>query len=90
MIGEAYIEAQTVIRFLETNYGAKAIPTMLNAFRDGATTEEAIQQVAHTDLGGLDIKLRAWGRGGAKVFTNPPPIRYDVMADTDVQWSKPR
>ena len=90
MIGEAYIEAQTVIRFLESAYGPKAIPTMLNAFRDGATTEEAIQQVAHTDLGGLDIKLRAWGRGGAKVFANPPPIRYDEIPDNEIQWSKPR
>jgi hypothetical protein len=90
MIGEAYIEAQTVIRYLETAYGPKAIPTMLNAFRDGATSEEAIQKVAHTDLGGLDIKFRAWGHTGSKVFTNPPPIRYDQMADTEIQWSKPR
>lgn len=90
MIGEAYIESQTVIRFLESAYGPKAIPTMLAAFRNGATTEEAIQQVAHTDLGGLDIKLRAWGRGGAKVFANPPPIRYDQMPDNEIQWAKPR
>ncbi|HEY2323969.1 MAG TPA: hypothetical protein VGJ82_14025 [Thermoanaerobaculia bacterium] len=90
MIGEAYIESQTVIRFLESAYGPKAIPTMLNAFRDGATTEEAIQQVAHTDLGGLDIKFRAWGRGGAKVFANPPPIRYDEMPVNEIQWAKPR
>jgi len=90
MIGEAYIEAQTVIRFLESSYGPKAIPTMLNAFRDGATTEEAIQQVAHTDLGGLDIKFRAWGRGGAKVFANPPPIRYDQTGSNEIQWARPR
>jgi hypothetical protein len=86
MIGEAYVEAQTVIRFLESAYGARAIPTMLNAFREGATSEEAIQQVAHTDLGGLDIKFRAWGRAGAKVFANPAPIRYDETPDTDIQW----
>jgi tetratricopeptide (TPR) repeat protein len=91
MIGEAYIEAQTVIRYLETAYGPKAIPMMLNAFRDGATTEEAIQKVAHTDMGGLDIKLRAWGRAGAKVFANPPPIRYDQTPDNDITWAaKPR
>jgi hypothetical protein len=91
MIGEAYIEAQTVIRFLESAYGAQAIPKMLTAFRNGATTEEAIQALAHTDLGGLDVKLRAWGRSGSKVFANPPPIRYDQMEDTDIQWAhKPK
>jgi hypothetical protein len=87
MIGEAYIEAQTIIRFIEASYGPQAIPKMLSAFRAGATTEEAIRQLTHGDIGAFDAKLRAWGRGGARVFDNPPPIRYDTAGEGDIHWT---
>lgn len=90
MIGEAYIESQTVIRYIEAAKGEKSIPKMIESFRAGATTEEAIQQVMAMPPDEFDVKLREWGRSGARVFDNPPPVRYDTPEDDGVRWSKRR
>jgi tetratricopeptide (TPR) repeat protein len=87
MIQESYIESQTVIRFIEAAYGPAGIPTMLKAFRDGATTEEAIFKLTGLTMAQFDVKLHDWGRSGAKVFENPPPVHYDRV-DDDMTWKR--
>ena len=76
MISEAYIVSQTIIRFIESAYGQKGIDAMIAAYRDGATTEEAIQRLSGLSVPAFDAKLRAWGRGGTKVFENHEIIDY--------------
>jgi hypothetical protein len=78
MIGEAYIESQTVVRYLESAHGQQAVGKMIAAFAEGANTEEAIRRVAGLDVAAFDEKFRAWGRAGTKVFENPEPVRYDA------------
>ncbi|HKO01850.1 MAG TPA: hypothetical protein VJ032_09170, partial [Thermoanaerobaculia bacterium] len=79
MIGEAYIESQTIIRFVEATYGAAGVGKLIAAFHDGATTDEAIAKLAGTSVADFDTKLRAWGRNGRKVFENDDITRYDEI-----------
>jgi len=79
MIGEAYIESQTIIRFVEATYGAAGVTKLIAAFHDGATTDEAIAKLAGTSVADFDTKLRAWGRNGRKVFENDEITRYDEI-----------
>lgn len=92
MIGEAYIVAQTIIRFIESTYGQAGINTMLASYRDGATTEEAIHKLSGLSLPDFDAKLRSWGRTGTKVFENHDLIDYSqTEADGgDLRWSGKR
>lgn len=89
MISEAYIESQTVIRYIEATYGTAGITKMIRAFHDGATTEQAIAQLTGGSVADFDARLRAWGRSGAKVFENPSPVRYDVSNEEDIRWARP-
>jgi len=77
MISEAYIESQTIIRYVEAKYGRAGVTKMLDAFRDGATTEDAIQRLTGNPVAQFDTDLRAWGRNGTKVFEDHVLIRYD-------------
>ncbi|HVT44335.1 MAG TPA: hypothetical protein VMT00_08090 [Thermoanaerobaculia bacterium] len=88
IIQEAYIEAQTVVRYIEAEYGSSAIAKMLASFRSGARTDEAISQLTGKNTAAFDLAMREWGRrGGAKVFVNPPPIRYDAELDRILRFS---
>jgi tetratricopeptide (TPR) repeat protein len=88
MITEGYIESQTLIRYLEASKGEKSVPAMIAAFRAGATTEEAIQQVTGLSMADFDLKLREWGRSRSGVFENPPPIYYDSDDGSGLRWTK--
>ena len=89
MIGEAYIVAQTIIRFIESAYGQAGLNTMLAAYRDGATTDEAIQKLSGLSVSQFDAKLRAWGRSGTKVFENHDIIDYSREPEGEgMSWSK--
>ena len=88
MIGESYVVSQTTIRYIEATYGAKGIATMIAAFRDGATTEEAIQRVSGQSVADFDTRLRAWGRAGTKVFENHEFVSYMQKEEGDLRWSR--
>lgn len=88
MITEGYIESQTVIRFLESEFGDRAVRTMLNAYRDGSTNEDALRKISSLSIADLDNRLRVWGRREAKVFENPAPIRYDGQDEPLARRSK--
>ncbi len=81
MIGEAYIESQTVIRYIESAYGHAGVAKLLAAFRNGATTEDAIRALTGDSVAAFDQHLRGWGRSGQRVFENPEPIHYDNMGN---------
>ena len=77
VIAEAYIESQTVIRYIEATYGETGVKMLLESFRNGATNEEAIGHLTGHSLAQFDTNLRTWGRSGSRVFENPEPIHYD-------------
>lgn len=80
MITEGYIESQAIIRYLESAYGAQAVPKMIAAFHAGQDTAGALRSVSGLDVPAFDTRLRAWGRSTSRVFENPEPVRYDSGA----------
>jgi len=90
MISESYIVSQTIIRYIDTTYGTKGIATMIAAFRDGATTEEAIKRLSGQSVADFDTRLRAWGRANTKVFENGEIVSYMQREAGDLRWSTKR
>jgi hypothetical protein len=90
MITESYIVSQTVVRYIEATYGTKGIATMITAFRDGATTEEAIKRLSGQSMADFDTRLRAWGRGSTKVFENGEIVSYMQTESDAPRWSTKR
>jgi tetratricopeptide (TPR) repeat protein len=88
MIGEAYIVSQTIIRYVEAVYGRQGIAKLIAAFRDGATTEEAIQRLSGESVAEFDTRLRAWGRAGLKIFENQELVSYMQREEGDLRWSR--
>ncbi len=70
MISAAYIIAQTNVRFIETRYGRGAVVKMMDAYRDGATTEEAITRACGKSIAEYELDLRHWGHSEKRVFEN--------------------
>ncbi|HEX7828850.1 MAG TPA: hypothetical protein VF787_04310 [Thermoanaerobaculia bacterium] len=70
MISAAYIISQTNLRFIETRYGRPALSKMMAAYRDGGTTDEAIQQACGKSIAEYELELREWGRSEKRVFEN--------------------
>jgi Peptidase MA superfamily len=89
MIEQAYIESQTTIRYVEAKYGPGGVTKLIAAFRDGATTEDAIQQLSGAPLAKFDADMRVWGRSASHVFDNPPIIDY-APEETGIQFSTRR
>jgi hypothetical protein len=77
MVGEAYIVAQTFVRYLEASLGEAGMRSLIGRYAQGATTEEAIAAVAGRPLADVDATFRTWGRAEKRVFQNPAPVRYD-------------
>lgn len=69
MIGAAYIVSQTDIRYIEARYGKAGVRKLLQAFRDGQTTEQALTTLSGKSVAQFEGELRAWGRSEQRVFT---------------------
>jgi tetratricopeptide (TPR) repeat protein len=70
MISAAYIIAQTNVQFLESRYGRGAIVRMMEAYREGGTTEEAIRRASGKSIAEYEMDLRDWGAHDRRVFEN--------------------
>jgi tetratricopeptide (TPR) repeat protein len=91
MMGQAYQQAQTALKYIHMQYGSKGIATLLAAFRDGATTDEAITKLSGKRLPEFDTELRSWGEKAPQVFANQEEmVRYDQPDDGTIRWAKPR
>jgi hypothetical protein len=88
MVSNAYSQAATTVRYIEMTYGIAGLQRLMQAFRSGATTEEAVQQVAGVTMPMFDMKLRAWGKTAGSAFDNPKPVRYDQTIADDIRWTK--
>lgn len=71
MVGAAYIVSQTDIRYIEAKYGRNALRKLLENYRDGMTTEQALTQVSGKSPSAFETDLRQWGRSEQRVFENP-------------------
>jgi tetratricopeptide (TPR) repeat protein len=69
MIAAAYIVSQTDIRYIEAKYGRAGLRRLMNEFRAGKTTEEALAALSGEPVTQFESELRAWGHAERRVFT---------------------
>ncbi|HSP15031.1 MAG TPA: hypothetical protein VLV78_09785 [Thermoanaerobaculia bacterium] len=77
MIGEGYLMSEAAIRYIEAKYGKAGLVKMIEQFRSGATTEDAIQALSGGTMAEFDRQFRQWGRSEQRVFETPIVARYD-------------
>jgi tetratricopeptide (TPR) repeat protein len=85
MIGEAYIEAHTVMRYLEANFGQDVLWKLVQAFGAGETAETAFVRVCGKTVAEIDRDFRAWGKKERRVFSDAEPLRYDRLDDDGIK-----
>ena len=81
LIMEAYSLGESTVRFIEAKYGAKALREMIAAFREGATTDEAVQRATGLTVGQLDANARGWGATQKAFFPGGKVVRYDGVKE---------
>jgi hypothetical protein len=77
MIGQGYLVAHALIRFIEEERGQAAILKLLDAFAAGAPTDEAIETMSGQSLAEFDQAFSAWGHGKRNVFENTSLVSYE-------------
>lgn len=70
MISAAYIVSQTDVRYIESKYGRAGVRRLLDGFREGLTTEQALVRLSGKPVTQFESELRAWGRSERRVFVN--------------------
>jgi tetratricopeptide (TPR) repeat protein len=95
---EAYVIAETFIRFLEDRYGPTSINHMIASYRDGADSDSALLSLTGKRSAEVDTEFRIWGLTHAGLFLDKTPWPYmqfySLGADPKVQqgfhFSRPR
>jgi hypothetical protein len=73
---DAYVVAQTFIRFLEDRYGANAIATLAGEFANGTNSDDALTKLTGKSLEALNADFRQWGFHHNGDFVNDEPWPY--------------
>jgi hypothetical protein len=73
----AYDEANWTVHYIESDHGVDALHRLLAAFRDGATTEEALRTVFGASPAEFDRAVRRWATARAPEVWPVELVRYD-------------
>lgn len=90
LIELAYGQSAWTIHYVEARYGVKALHGLLAAFRDGATSEEAVQQVFGMSVADFDADVRRWCVAEAPAVWPTELRRYDHEYDLPFERSRDR
>lgn len=72
----SYEEARWMFHYLEATSGVKSIHRLLEAFREGADSEEALTKISYKSISDFDERFRRWCRLPESVSWNAPMLRY--------------
>ncbi|HEX8152048.1 MAG TPA: hypothetical protein VF698_02930, partial [Thermoanaerobaculia bacterium] len=61
-IANAYAQSEMAVQFLEARHGVGGIRQMIAAFRNGASSDEAVRAVHATPMARFDHDLRDWAK----------------------------
>lgn len=86
----AYGQAAWVVHYVEAEHGVPALHRLLDAFRQGATTEAALTHALEMDAPGFDLAVRRWGTGEAPGAWPTEVRRYDHEFDLPWERSRPQ
>lgn len=79
LVEAAYVEAEWLLAYLERRHGKRSISRLMEAFRDGASTDEALERVTGLSVPDLDRKFREWALSEApKSIEERVAVRYDL------------
>jgi hypothetical protein len=81
LVAAAYDEAFWVLCYLQTRHGASGIRSLLESFRDGATTDEALAGLTGKSAAELDGELRHWWIEEAPASWRRERIDYSHLVD---------
>ena len=76
---QAYVVAQTFIRFLEDAYGPAAIATLAGEFAKGTNSDDALTKLTGKSLEALNADFRQWGFHHNGEFVNDEPWPYQDL-----------
>jgi tetratricopeptide (TPR) repeat protein len=90
---QAYVTSQTLVRFIESAYGDRAIGDLVRRIRDGGEAEAALRSVTGADEVELEIAFREWGKARTHGFENAVIHRYGEEASRaprggSAKWSR--
>lgn len=77
LVPVAYDEALWTMHYIESRHGIGAIHRLLDAFRDGLTSESAIEQALGRTPAQLDAELWQWALHEAPAAWTPAAIDYE-------------
>ena len=72
-----YDQARWTLHYLDSRYGKKGIRALLNEFKNGASTEQAVQKALGVDLERFDAQLQTWSLRKAPAIWPSKVIDYD-------------
>ncbi|HEV7239401.1 MAG TPA: hypothetical protein VGQ36_09185 [Thermoanaerobaculia bacterium] len=76
---DAYVIAQTFIRFLEDRYGTNTIATLAADFARGTNSDDALTRLTGKSLDTLNADFRNWGFHHNGEFVTSEPWPYDEL-----------
>lgn len=85
MIAEGYFVSEAAVRYIESRYGRAGLAKMIAQFRDGATTEAAVEKLSGLQMAAFDREFRQWGRAEQRIFETPIAARYDNDDEPEIR-----
>ncbi|HEV8269437.1 MAG TPA: hypothetical protein VGR00_14425, partial [Thermoanaerobaculia bacterium] len=79
----AYEECDWTIGFIETRWGVEGIHRILEAFHDGATTEEALPRALGVSVAAFQNLFLKWATHEAPKMVQANVIRYDLKPEDE-------
>jgi hypothetical protein len=81
---QGYTVAQTFVRFLTDRHGAKAASVLIEEFRKGRNTDDALHALTGKSADALNREFREWGFRNNGNFRNTEPFPYGHLYSPDV------
>ena len=82
IVGQGYLVSQALIRYIESRWGQAGLNSLLDAFKNGSTTEEAIEGLGGGSLPAFNRAFVEWGQTGREVFENTDLVSYEAVSVT--------
>jgi hypothetical protein len=75
-LDQGYRLAHTFVRYLEAQYGERAIAQLIAAFAQGTNTDDALTSLTGKSFDVLNKEFREWGFANSANFTSDEPWPY--------------
>ncbi|MCH9650998.1 MAG: hypothetical protein K0U98_22435 [Deltaproteobacteria bacterium] len=88
LVAQSYDQAAWTVRYIANVYGAAHIRRLLAAFKDGKTTEEAIDETFGLPMPAFDTAMRRWWLERAPKAVHSPVRVYRLNPDNSISLAR--